>query len=183
MRSLRRLVIASAVAGGLLATIPARAEPPPSSTKMVPLRLTTEAIAAHPAKLQTMFGVLGLWGLGSVGVGAGLTAGGPDDFSRFAGVPVLAWGALDLGLSIYGQLRAKDDLFRGDGAEARVVADRASSSRAFWIGALLDLGAVIAGALIWNLGTTDGVRGVGAGLATQGTFHFAFDSAGFMLFR
>ncbi len=159
----------------------ASAEPPaPVRTKLVQAPVLP---ADHVVQRQAMFGTLGAWSLASMGVGAGLAFGGPDDFSRFVGVQALAWGAVDLAFAVFGQVQSREKLFAGDGSAELVKKDRLSLGKAFWINAILDVGYVIAGALLWNLGANDVVRGTGAGIVSQGGFLFAFDTTGYMLFR
>ena len=51
------------------------------------------------------------------------------------------------------------------------------------INAILDVGYILAGTIIWNLGANDAVRGTGAGIVAQGGFLFAFDTLGSITFR
>lgn len=139
--------------------------------------------AAYVAKRQAMFGVLGAWSLASMGAGAGLAFGGPNDFERFFGIQAIAWGAINLGFTLWGQVSSRPDLFSGPDAQTKVQDNQKSLTKAFWINALLDVGYIVAGALIWNLGGTDAVRGTGAGIVAQGGFLFGFDTLGYMIFR
>jgi hypothetical protein len=138
---------------------------------------------AYAAKRQAMFATLGAWSLTSMGAGAGLAFGGPNDFERFIGVQALAWGAVNLAFSFWGLVQSKSSLFTTEDSHEVVKKDSLSLSKVFWINALLDVGYVIAGALIWNLGSNDIVRGTGAGIVGQGGFLFGFDTIGYMIFR
>jgi hypothetical protein len=170
-------------AGVLVLTSVAHAEPTAVVVPPPPPVVRPVDPAAFVAKRQTTFAVLGGWSLVSMGVGAGLALGGPNDFERFFGIQALAWGAVNLGFTIFGQASSRPDLFSGPDAQTLVRDNQKSLSKAFWINALLDVGYVIAGTLIWNLGGTDAVRGTGAGIVAQGGFLFGFDTLGYMLFR
>lgn len=135
-------------------------------------------------KRQSMFGVLGAWSLASMGAGAGLALGGPNDFERFIGIQGIAWGAINLAFTLWGEAQSRTNLFTTVDPKAEVIKkDSASLSRAFWINALLDVGYVLVGTVLWNIGGTEAIRGTGAGIVTQGGFLFGFDTIGYMIFR
>ncbi len=175
------VVLASAIlAVPIVAERDARADVPIVAAKPPPAPIEP---TAYVAKRQGMFGVLGGWSLVSMGVGAGLAFGGTNDFERFFGIQALAWGAVNLGFTIFGEASSRAGLFSGPDARAKVQDNQKSLTKAFWINALLDVGYIVAGALIWNLGGTDAVRGTGAGIVAQGGFLFGFDTLGYMIFR
>ena len=131
---------------------------------------------------QTTFGVLGAWGVGSVGSGAALWLGGRTDFERGIGIQNVVWGAVDLAFAVAGEAQSRRSLFVGPDAKPWQD-DRKSLAKAFWVNAILDVAYVLTGTLIWNLGGTDLVRGTGAGIALQGGFVFCFDSLSYMRLR
>lgn len=178
MRAVSVLVLASTLTLGGVAY--AQAPPRTSSIVVAPPPVDGDAYAT---KRQSVFATLGAWSLVSMGAGAGLAFGGPNDFERFFGVQALAWGAVNLAFSIWGQAQSRTSLFTGPDATDVVKKDRASLGKAFWINALLDVGYVIAGTLLWNLGANDVVRGTGAGIVAQGGVLFGFDTLGYMIFR
>lgn len=134
-------------------------------------------------KRQSMFGVLGAWSIASMGAGAGLALGGPNDFERFIGIQGIAWGAINLAFTLWGEAQSRTNLFTTPDSAAVVKKDAASLSRAFWVNALLDVGYILVGTVLWNIGGTEAIRGTGAGIVTQGGFLFGFDTLGYMLFR
>jgi hypothetical protein len=140
------------------------------------------AAERYVAMKQSTFGVLGAWGLGSMGAGGALAFGGRTDFEKGLGIQNLVWGAVETAFAVAGEAQARRGLFVGPDAKPW-QADRASLAKAFWANAALDVAFVLAGALIWNLGGTDLVRGTGAGIALQGGFVFCFDTLGYMRFR
>lgn len=159
------LVLAAVLAAPRLA----RADEPSAAERYVTMR-------------QTTFGVLGAWGLGSMGAGAAMAFGGRDDFEKALGVQNLVWGAVDATLAFVGEAQSQKGLFVGPDAKPWQT-DRASLAKAFWVNAILDVAYVLTGTLIWNLGGNDLVRGTGAGIALQGGFLFCFDTLAHMRFR
>ena len=131
---------------------------------------------------QATFGVLGAWGLGSVGAGGAMVLGGRTDFERGVGIQHLVWGAVDLAFAVAGEAQSRRSLFVGPEAKPWQD-DRKSLAKAFWVNAILDVAYVLTGTLIWNLGGTELVRGTGAGIALQGGFVFCFDTLSYMRFR
>ncbi|CAN5735277.1 hypothetical protein BH09MYX1_BH09MYX1_48320 [soil metagenome] len=173
----RTLLLASALGASAIAfDAPARAD----DTNVVQPAVLGQRYAA---RRQGMFATLGAWSMVSMGGGGALAFGGTNDFDRFFGVQALAWGAVNLAFSIFGVAQSKTELFTGPDAADAVKKDRASLAKVFWINAILDIGYVIAGTLLWNLGANDIVRGTGAGIVAQGGFLFAFDSVGYTLSR
>lgn len=180
MRSARALVFAASIGAltvGAFARTANAEDRHPKVVRPVP------SGPDYSFKRQSMFGVLGAWSVASMGAGAGLAFGGPNDFDRFMGIQALAWGAVNLVFTAWGEAQSRTNLFTTPDSAEVVKKDAASLSRAFWVSALFDVGFVIVGTLLWNLGSTDAVRGTGAGIVTQGGFLFGFDTLGYMLFR
>ena len=140
------------------------------------------AAERYVAMRQSTFGVLGAWGLGSMGTGGALTFGGRTDFEKGLGIQSLVWGAVETAFAVAGEAQSRRNLFVGPDAKPW-QADRKSVANAFWVNALLDVAFVLTGTLIWNLGGSDLVRGTGAGIALQSGFLFGFDTLSYMRFR
>lgn len=175
MRSARALVLVASIGAFTLARSAAAEDP-----KVVrPAPNGTD----YAFKRQSMFGVLGAWSIASMGAGAGLALGGPNDFERFVGIQGIAWGAINLAFTLWGEAQSRPNLFTTTDSAAIIKKDAASLSRAFWINALLDVGYILVGTVLWNIGGTEAIRGTGAGIVTQGGFLFGFDTLGYMIFR
>jgi len=140
------------------------------------------AAERYVATRQSTFGVLGAWGLGSMGAGGALAFGGRTDFEKGVGIQSLVWGAVETAFAFVGEAQSRRNLFVGPDAKPW-QADRKSLANALWVNAVLDVAFVLAGTLIWNLGGTDLVRGTGAGIALQGGFVFTFDTLSYMRLR
>ncbi|MDI3289109.1 hypothetical protein [Polyangium sp. 15x6] len=167
----------------LLAPAIAHAEPPAPALAPVPLPAPKgpdpAAIAAREAHLETQtraMTVLTSWAVASIATGAALWATGGDDYTRSIGIQNVAWGAVDGVIAGFGYR----GLAKQRGLDKPISYWQAEDRRArtiFLMNAGLDVLYVTAGALMIGFGKNDWVRGAGAGVALQGSFLFAFDTA------
>lgn len=168
-----------AIALLLLAPAAARAAEPPAPLA-APAPPDPAAIAvrerflAEQKKAMTM---LAGWAAASMASGALLWAtAGKDDYTRAVGIQTLAWGAVDGAIAGFGGIHAHRQR-SSDKPAAHWEAEEKKMRRVFLINAGLDLLYIGAGAALMRFGKTDFVRGTGAGIALQGGFLLAFDTA------
>jgi Family of unknown function (DUF6992) len=130
---------------------------------------------------------LGIWGAGSVVAGVGLGIAGQASGSRSLrafGAQNGAWGAVDLGIATFGELRRRGRLATVEDpyGPATQEAERRSLRRVLLVNAGLDVG-YLAGAtagLVWSglrgSGAGDPVAGHSAAVLIQGAFLLGFDT-------
>ncbi|MDI1484210.1 hypothetical protein [Polyangium sp. y55x31] len=165
----------------LLAPAIAHADPPAIAPVPLPAPKGQDpaAIAAREAHLETQtraMTVLTSWAVASIATGAALWATAGDDYTRSIGIQNVAWGAVDgviagfgyRGLAKQSGLDKPLSYWQAEDRKARTI---------FLVNAGLDVLYVTAGALMVGFGKNDWVRGAGAGVALQGSFLFAFDTA------
>jgi hypothetical protein len=135
---------------------------------------------------------LGIWGAGSVVVGAGLGIAGQVGGSRSLrafGAQNAAWGAVDLGIASFGELRRRGRLATAEDpyGPATQEAERRSLRRVLLVNAGLDVGYLAGGTagLLWaglrgsglrRSGAADPVAGHSAAVLVQGAFLLGFDT-------
>jgi hypothetical protein len=131
---------------------------------------------------------LAAWSLGSIAVGtvtaaAGHRAGNPA--ARAFGMQTAAWGAVDLGIATFGELRRRGRLATAEDAyaDATLEAERTSLRRILLVNAGFDVGYIAAGAagVAWALRRPadpgpHATAGHGAAVVAQGAFLLGFDS-------
>lgn len=122
-------------------------------------------------------GILLAWGLGSAATGV-LAAANRDPFSRNYGLQAAAWGAIDAALAFFGRRGARESAARqvfGEISEQEVDTAARGFRRILLINSGLDVGYVLAGALLAQRAKTPGRRGMGAGIVVQGLFLLIYD--------
>ncbi|UQA58693.1 DUF6992 family protein [Polyangium aurulentum] len=162
-----------------LAPTAARAEKPPAPVR-APAPPDPAAIAARERFLDEQkkaMTMLAGWAAASMASGAMLWATAEkDDYTRAVGIQTLAWGAVDGVIAGFGGFNAH----RQSGLDKPVAhweAEGKKMRRIFLVNAGLDVLYIATGAALMGFGKTDFVRGTGAGIALQGGFLLAFDTA------
>lgn len=155
--SVHRVLVPALVAAAMTApATPALAEPSDDA----------RAVVREERGLMT---VLAGWSLGSVAAGTVMLTS-DDRSTRFAGLQNVAWGAVDVAIAGYALATAS---VPDDASE-----ERRRLARIFWINAALDVVYVAVGAALAVAADDPRWRGTGLGIATQGGFLLAFDTAG-----
>lgn len=176
-----RLLPSAAMCLLLLAPAAARAADPPAPLRAPqPVSPDFAAIAARDrflAEQKKAMAMLAGWAAASMASGAMLWAtAGKDDYTRAVGIQTLAWGAVDGVIAGFGGFNT----YRQNGVDKPVAhwqAEEKKMRRIFLINAGLDVLYIATGAALVGFGKTDFVRGTGAGIALQGGFLLAFDTA------
>jgi hypothetical protein len=163
----------------LVALTPAAAHAEAASLR-APAPPDPGAIAAREQFLteqKKAMAMLAGWAAASVASGAMLWAtAGKDDYARAVGIQTLAWGAVDGAIAGFGGFNA----YRQNGLDKPAThweAEGKKMRRIFLVNAGLDVLYIATGAALVGFGKTDFVRGTGAGIALQGGFLLAFDTA------
>lgn len=117
-----------------------------------------------------------LWSALSVVAGVALLLAG-SPFWRGFGVQALAWGAIDAGIAVFGQLSARRRRARGPLAPDADAHEARKLRRLLWINTGLDVLYVAGGlVLLYTIGAQDAfAAGNGWGIMVQGGFLFFFD--------
>lgn len=117
------------------------------------------------------------WGIGSIVVGLLMRLGGK--FWRGVGNQFIAWGAVDAGIALFGQVQKRQKIDHADNPGKTEVREKESRDlrRLLWINAALDV-LYILGGLWWSRRDEgDGAaKGNGLGVAIQGAFLLIFDA-------
>lgn len=147
---------------------------------------------AHVEVRKTEGWVLLFWGLANVGAGVAMAAvGHEDDGWLNAGITTAAWGAINSGLSLIlldlgGSAAARAEQTRELRGRAlfdrrdELIAGQRGSATLFALNTGLDVAYIVAGALLYGLGTaqspTDSALvGVGGAILAQGGALLVFD--------
>jgi hypothetical protein len=119
--------------------------------------------------------VLTGWSVGSMAVGAGMLFV-PNPQVQYAGVQNIAWGAIDLGIAMWGKSSTRKNIGYKPPAQ-----QQKEFRTALWINGLLDIAYIGAGYYLVQHGKNDKLKGTGAGIMVQGGFLFVFDWINFGL--
>lgn len=119
--------------------------------------------------------VLTGWSVGSIAVGTGMLFV-PNPQVKYAGVQNIAWGAIDLGIAVWGKQSTRKNIGYKPPEQ-----QQKEFRTALWINGLLDIAYIGAGYYLYQNGKNDKLRGTGAGIMIQGGFLFVFDWANFAL--
>lgn len=140
------------------------------------------------ARQERITRALAGWSVGSIVLGSAVAAIGHQTGSRALrafGAQNATWGAIDLGVATFGELRRRGRLATVDEpyAPATLEAERAQLRRVLLVNAGLDVGYVLGGVAVTAAGVrrSDGpelpaVVGHAAAAAIQGGFLLAFDT-------
>ncbi|GAC1551420.1 MAG: hypothetical protein NVS2B7_27380 [Herpetosiphon sp.] len=127
---------------------------------------------------RSMLGGLMAWGTASVVAGAGAAAS-TDEHVRQVGLQAVAWGVVDLAIAVGGRRSAQakhQGLADGKVAPEEVRNAAESLRRVLLINAGLDLGYILFGVGVARRNRDYAVRrGIGDGIAIQGTFLLGYD--------
>jgi len=128
-------------------------------------------VATSDQVRSTLTRALTAWSLGSIAVGALVVVRRPGERATGFARQSIAWGAVDLAI-------AGLSLRRRDPAADEAV-EAGSLRRLLLVNAVLDVGYVTAGALLWRAGRFRGrdSTGDGAGVVVQGAFLLVLDTA------
>lgn len=141
---------------------------------------------AHQARIARQ---LGAWAVGSIVAGGALAAAGQVTRSRALrafGGQTAAWGAVDLGIATFGELRRRGRLATAEepfGPDT-LESERRQLRRVLLASSGLDVGFIVTGTLgiIWGLRRAHGadqlpaVVGHSAAVVSQGVFLLGFDA-------
>lgn len=119
--------------------------------------------------------VLTGWSVGSIAVGTGMLFV-PNTRVQYAGIQNIAWGAIDLGIAVWG----KNSLRKNIGYKPPQQ-QRKEFKTALWINGLLDIAYIGVGYYLYAHGKNDKLKGTGAGIMVQGSFLFVFDWINFAI--
>lgn len=132
---------------------------------------------------------LAAWAVGSIVAGGALAATGHATGSRAVrafGAQTAAWGAVDLGIAVFGELRRRGRLATAEDpyGAGTLEAERRQLRRVLLVNAGLDMGYLAAGAagMAWGLRRADGSErlpatvGHSAAVVGQGAFLLGFDT-------
>ena len=132
---------------------------------------------------------LAAWAGASIVAGGALAATGQATGSRALrafGAQTAAWGAVDLGIAAFGELRRRGRLATVEDpySAQTVAAERRQLRRVLLVNAGLDVGYIATGAagVLWGSRRADGsgglpaVMGHSAAVVSQGAFLLAFDT-------
>ncbi len=100
----------------------------------------------------------------------------PNPQIKYAGVQNIAWGAIDLGIAVWGDKSAQKSI-----AYKPPQQYKKEFRTALWINGLLDVAYMGVGYYLYQHGKNDKLKGTGAGIMVQGGFLFVFDWANFVL--
>lgn len=125
--------------------------------------------------IERAMGWLMAWGIGSVIAGAGLATRGNAEL-RHAGLQALSWGAIDAALALNARIGARRKQAQPPSEQA--TRDEARRTHAIVVvNGALDVGYIVAGTLLArNAGRRLDRRGMGIGIAVQGTFLLVYDA-------
>lgn len=116
------------------------------------------------------------WSIVSIGAGLVMRLGGK--FWKNVGNQFIAWGAVDAGIAIGGQVakRNRIDHMENPGVTEVLEKETENLGRALWVNAVLDVFYML-GAIMWmRRDNGDGrARGNGFGVLIQGLFLLVFD--------
>ena len=119
--------------------------------------------------------VLTGWSVGSIVVGTGMLFV-PNTQVKYAGVQNIAWGAIDMGIAVWGKNSTRKNIGYKPPDQ-----QRKEFQKALWINGLLDIAYIGVGYYLYAHGKNDKLKGTGAGIMVQGGFLFVFDWANFAL--
>jgi len=115
------------------------------------------------------------WSVGSMVVGTGMLFV-PNPQVKYAGVQNIAWGAIDLGIAVWGKHSTRKNIGYKPPAQ-----QKKEFRTALWINGLLDIAYMGAGYYLYRHGKNHKLKGTGAGIMAQGGFLFVFDWVNFAL--
>lgn len=115
------------------------------------------------------------WSVGSMVVGTGMLFV-PNTQVKYAGIQNIAWGAIDLGIAIWGNHSIQKDIGYKPPEQKRK-----EFQTALWVNGLLDVLYIGAGYYLYTKGKNDKLKGTGAGIMVQGSFLFVFDWVNYVL--
>ena len=119
--------------------------------------------------------VLTGWSVGSMAVGAGMLFV-PNTQVQYAGIQNIAWGAIDLGIAVWGKQSTRKAI-----GYKTPEQQRDTFRTALWVNGLLDLLYIGAGYYMYAHGKNDKIKGSGTGIMAQGGFLLVFDWVNFAL--
>ncbi|MBN1482524.1 hypothetical protein EH223_10805 [candidate division KSB1 bacterium] len=118
--------------------------------------------------------VLTGWSVGSIAVGTGMLFM-PNTQVQYAGIQNIAWGAIDLGIAVWGKKSTQKNIGYKPPEQ-----QRQEFQKALWINGLLDVAYIGVGYYLYKHGKNDKLKGTGAGIVAQGGFLFVFDWVNFL---
>jgi hypothetical protein len=128
---------------------------------------------------QRQLGILKIWGLGSIIVGAASLLH-PAPRIRHMGLQAISWGAIDAALALLGRRSARrkaQQARHGERSSAAIASEIRTFRRILLVNSLLDVGYVLGG--LWLLRTADerpARQGMGLGIIVQGLFLLVYDA-------
>lgn len=138
--------------------------------------LPAQEVTYDPYKhMDGAMDVLTGWSIGSIVVGTGMLFV-PNTQVKYAGIQNIAWGAIDLGIAVWG----KNSIQKNIGYKPPEQQQKEFRT-ALWINGLLDIAYMGVGYYLYTHGKNDKLKGTGAGIMVQGGFLFVFDWVNFAI--